>query len=427
VHIEEAIARVLTCVDEEEVVRFASELIGFPSLSGDENALTFWLKDFFDARGYEVDLQAVPPLQDNYQVIARLKGTGGGRDLMFNGHIDVDPLMLDCRDPWTAVREGNRLRGWGVWNMKAGTAALIMAAEAVRRSGIRLKGDIVVCPVVGELEGGRGTYHALRHGATADMAINAEPYSVDDIGTTTNGALVVRVSTKGTFGVDGAFAEGGIAGQVDALEKMLKIIPAVKQMTMTCVPWPKVPGTPFVYCGALRAGRGIDHSERSPYLNVDFCTATFHIFTVPGQTPDTVTQDIIDTIEQLRLDDQDINYEIDADPPEKVMPPMDLPHGSPIVEIVSNAYTRLTGNRVSSIGVADFMATGNGPVCPSDHSHINAFGIPCVNVGPDGGWVHEPGVDHYQYVNIDEMLFVTKLYAAAALDACGLDDEQRCR
>ncbi|MFZ4720549.1 MAG: hypothetical protein ACOYMR_14055, partial [Ilumatobacteraceae bacterium] len=91
-HIDEAIARVLTCVDEEEVVRFASELVGFPSLSGDENALTFWLKDFFEARGYEVDVQAVPPLVDNYQVIARLKGTGGGRDLMFNGHLDVDPL-----------------------------------------------------------------------------------------------------------------------------------------------------------------------------------------------------------------------------------------------------------------------------------------------------------------------------------------------
>jgi acetylornithine deacetylase len=422
VHIEEATARVLTCVDEEEVVRFASELVGFPSLSGEENELTFWLKDFFEARGYEVDLQAVPPLQDNYQVIARLKGTGGGRNLMFNGHLDVDPLMLDCKNPWTAVREDNQLRGWGVWNMKAGTAALIMAAEAVRRSGIRLKGDIVVCPVVGELEGGTGTYHALRHGAAADMAINAEPYSVDDIGTTTNGALVVRVSTKGTFGLDGAYAEGGMPGQIDALEKMLKIIPAVKQMTMTCVPWPKVPGTPFIYCGALRAGRGRDHSDRSPYLNIDFCTATFHIFTVPGQTPDTVTKDIIDTIEQLRLEDQDIIYEIDTDPPDKVMPPMDLPHDSPIVEIVSNAYTRLTGKPVTSIGLADSIATGKGPACPSDHSHINAFGIPCVNIGPDGGWVHEPGVDHYQYVNIDEMVFATKLYAAAALAACGLDD-----
>ena len=80
-------------------MRFASDLIGFPSLSGHESELSYWLKDFFEARGYEVDLQAVPPLRDNYQVIARLKGTGGGKNLMFNGHIDVEPLMLDCKDP----------------------------------------------------------------------------------------------------------------------------------------------------------------------------------------------------------------------------------------------------------------------------------------------------------------------------------------
>jgi acetylornithine deacetylase len=420
-NIEEATARVIACVDEDEVVRFASDLIGFPSLSGNESELTYWLKGFFETRGYEVELQAVPPLKDNYQVIARLKGTGGGRNLMFNGHLDVDPLMLDCKDPWTARRDGNKLRGWGVWNMKAGTSALIMAAEAIRKSGVRLRGDIVVCAVVAELEGGSGTYHSLRHGASADMAINAEPYTVDDVGTTTNGAIVVRLSTKGKFGADGMFAEGGMPGQVDALEKMLKVIAAVKQMKMTCEPWPKVPGTPFIYCGALRAGRGRDHSDLSPYLNIDFCTATFHIFTVPGQTAGTVQNDFTEIIERLRLDDPDIMYEIEMDPAEKIMPPMDLPSDSPIVKIVSDAYTRLTGKKVKSIGLADSIVGENGPACPSDHSHINAFGIPCVNLGPDGGWVHEPGVDHYQYVNIDEMVFATKLYAAAALDACGLE------
>ena len=153
-------------------------------------------------------------------------------------------------------------------------------------------------------------------------------------------------------------------GQVDALEKMLKVIAAVKKMKMTCEPWSKVPGSPFIYCGALRAGRGRDHSELSPYLNIDFCTATFHIFTVPGQTPEVVLNDITQTIERLRLDDPDIMYELEMDPPEKVMPPMDLPSDSPIVEIVSNAYTRLTAKKVQSIGLADSIVGENGPACP---------------------------------------------------------------
>ena len=135
-----------------------------------------------------------------------------------------------------------------------------------------------------------------------------------------------------------------------------------------------------------------------------------------------VLNDITETIERLRLEDPDIMYEVEVDPPEKIMPPMDLPIDSPIVEIVSNAYTRLTGKRVKSIGLADSILGESGPATPSDHSHINAFGIPCVNVGPDGGWVHEPGVDHYQYVNINEMVFATKLYATAALVACGLEE-----
>jgi len=68
------------------------------------------------------------------------------------------------------------------------------------------------------------------------------------------------------------------------------------------------------------------------------------------------------------LEDADIMYEVEMDPPEKIMPPMDLPIDTPIVEMVSNVCTRLTGKKVKSIGLADSTMAENGPVCRSPRS-----------------------------------------------------------
>ena len=112
----------------------------------------------FTARGYAVDLQEVEP--GRFQTIATLRGTGGGMRLMFNGNIDIDPLAYGWkRDPWTPTVEGDFLCGAGVYNMKAGVASMIAAAEALRKSGAARRGDLIVACVAGELQGGVGTVH----------------------------------------------------------------------------------------------------------------------------------------------------------------------------------------------------------------------------------------------------------------------------
>ncbi len=97
--IEETITQVVNSIQEEEVVSFASDITRIPSFVGEETPLARWLQKFFEERGYEVDMQEVIP--GNFQPIARLKGSGGGKDLMLNGHIDIDPMGIDCVDPWT--------------------------------------------------------------------------------------------------------------------------------------------------------------------------------------------------------------------------------------------------------------------------------------------------------------------------------------
>ena len=78
---------------------------------------------------------------------------------MLNGHTDVNSLGRRWRrDPWMPNVEGDRLYGHGVQNMKGGLATIVLAAEAIRRSEVQLKGDLVVACVVGQTQGGEGTY-----------------------------------------------------------------------------------------------------------------------------------------------------------------------------------------------------------------------------------------------------------------------------
>src|SRR5690606_7663555 len=98
------------------------------------------------------------------------------RTLMFNGHLDIDPLRSGWkRDPFAPVVEDGLLYGAGARNMKSGLTSMIVAAEAVRRGG-GLDGDLVLACVAGELQGGVGTTYALEHGLSADAAIVPEPF-----------------------------------------------------------------------------------------------------------------------------------------------------------------------------------------------------------------------------------------------------------
>ena len=139
---------VLAHVDPRELVDLASDLVRIPSFKTEETPVARFLEQFFRKRGYEVDLQEIEP--GRFQTIATLRGTGGGASLMLNGHTDINALTRRWRrDPWTPSLEGDRLYGHGVQNMKGGLASIIMAGEAIRRSGLRPRGDLVIACVAG--------------------------------------------------------------------------------------------------------------------------------------------------------------------------------------------------------------------------------------------------------------------------------------
>src|SRR5213593_3770594 len=212
---------VLAHVDKRELIDLASALIRIPSFKTEETPVALFLQEFFRSRGYDVELQEIEP--GRFQTIATLRGRGGGASLMLNGHTDINALTRRWRrDPWTPSLEGDRLYGHGVQNMKGGLASIVMAAEAVRRSGVRRAGDLVVACVAGETQGGEGTHYLMQSGLRTDAAVVAEPFGADNLATVHSGIVHMAVHA---YGVTGHI--GRLEGTVNAIHKMTAVIEAL--------------------------------------------------------------------------------------------------------------------------------------------------------------------------------------------------------
>src|SRR6478735_1652433 len=187
----------------EEIVALTRELIGFDTTSRagideparEEAALQQALADRLRAAGAEIDLWEPAPedvidhplsvagiaFDGRPQLAATLRGRGGGRSLLLNGHIDVVPAKREegwTADPFAAqVVEGN-IVGRGACDMKGGIAAMVVAAEALAATG-ELRGDVIVCTNTDEESSGVGGLACARHGVRADFAIVPEPSSLE--------------------------------------------------------------------------------------------------------------------------------------------------------------------------------------------------------------------------------------------------------
>lgn len=390
---------------------FCAELVRFPSFTGEESHLSEWLAGYFDARGYQVEMQEVE--SGRLQTIAVLKGTGGGSNLMFNGHLDIDPLRTGWqRDPFSPVVEGDLFYGAGARNMKAGVASMVMAAEAVRLSGKRLQGDLTIACVIGELQGGVGTTYALKHGIDADAAIVPEPVGAGYVVTTTCGVLQFSISTKG-FSDHISRKENSAS----AISMMVRIIMALEALEFSNVD-PVLPGVPRLMVGAVIGGVGESYNMRSAAHAADICTATVDVRFLPGQTSESVLVELRGVIDAAGMDIPHFDYDLDFDsrPPYElnriVFEPAVLSISEPIVSVVSHA----------SEEIRKLPLEGRGAVAPmsymgADSSHLTRAGIPALLYGPTGPVRNAEDAD--DCVFISEMVTVSRVLASSAIRFCG--------
>ena len=399
--------KVLQHIDQGALVELGKSLIRIPSFIGEETPAARWVASYLAARGYEVELQEVEP--GWFQTLAILKGSGRGRSLMFNGHLDINPLAAGwTRDPFDPWVEGNKLYGAGIRNMKSGVASMIHAAEAIRRSGIRLSGDLVIACVLAELQGGLGTKYLIDKGYKTDVAVVTEPYGAHHVVTKHAGMANFSLHVKGKHPA-GADVHG-----VDAIPKMIRAIDAIYDTKLTHRPW-DVPGLPWLKIGSIIGGRGETYDLRSVSRNADLCTAFIAISTVPGMTAETIRADLEKTLNQLKHQDPAFEYTL-VHPIERKFktwivdhPPMEMPVDEAIVQTLAASYRQVTGREPRSIGLpASELNARYG----DDDAHLWQAGIPAPIYGPSGGSYG----DDFAYV--DEMRLCSQVLALTALDIC---------
>ncbi len=240
---------VLAALDERGLIEAFRALLRIPSLTGQEAEAQRWLAQHMRQMGLEVDLWPIdvaamrrhpqfPGMEvdrSGHEALGLVgiwhgspAGTAGNsKHLMFNGHIDVVPVGDPANwrhAPWGADLQDGLIYGRGACDMKGGLMAALYALKAIKDVGISLPGSVSIQSVIGEEDGGLGTFATLLRGHSGDAAIICEPTRLNLIPAQA-GALTFTVRVRGKS----AHASVRLQG-VSAIEKYLDIHRALIQL-----------------------------------------------------------------------------------------------------------------------------------------------------------------------------------------------------
>jgi acetylornithine deacetylase len=292
--------RALAAIDEKRLLDPQQRSIRIPSSTFEEGALADLYADYMTHIGLDVEMQHVAdptdPARRSRQAIGRLKGTGRGPTLLIDGHMDPGVEMSGWSvDPYGAKFEDGWIWGMGAHD-KGGCAAALCALEAIVRSGTRLKGDVLMTPVIAHKLGGARTRALLERGVTADLCINME-HSNDTIANVCVGVVMVRLvcSAPELFF---RYSPEARAAYINPIEQQMEIVrrigpsltPIPADAWMTFTPHDELPGFPTHTFDVM-------HKEHYYFKSATGrpsreCELTLQFRTVPGQTPATVEADL---------------------------------------------------------------------------------------------------------------------------------------
>lgn len=407
---------VIAKVDADEVIEMSRAALRIRSRSGEEAEVARFFVDRMRDAGLETELQPVPATPNmgpSFNAIGRLRGKGRGKSLMFNGHIDHNPVSDGwTKDPFGGVVEDGWL--YGFVHMKAADATYIAAAHAVLKAGIELEGDLVIALVCGELRGGAGTRHALANGVHTDYFVLGEPTDLD-VAFSHTASIVAHVHVLGRSKHFATIDTDGVKG-VNAVEKAAKVITALGR-SHTYIPAPDAggwlrhtpragfEGLPQINIGPIRGGIGKAHDASRPALYPDVCTLTVDFRIVPGMTKESIREDLARLLDRIAASDADFRYEIEF--AQDFFPlPFDAPRDSPVAQSVAAAHRRVHGKDPKPATVLKFAA--------SDASWMAAAGITGIVYGPTGRYLSRPD----ERCRTDELLRAAEAYACVIADIC---------
>ncbi|HUK95898.1 MAG TPA: M20/M25/M40 family metallo-hydrolase [Gaiellaceae bacterium] len=403
-------------IKKDRLVDWASQAISIPSFTGSEGEMANFMARTFSELGLAVQWQQVEHGRAN--VLGTLSGAGGGPSLMFNGHMDTS---YSGREPWLAhvpgfqpepfVRQG-RLYGLGISNMKGALACYVEAVRALLDDGVRLRGDLLVAAVCGEIEKAQfgeaqgaefrgyatGTRHLVMHGGLADMCILGEP-TEEKIVLGHFGSLWLRISTEGNF-IHTAFSEG--KRDQNSILRMREVLDAVLEWIPT---WEDDPENAYggakaiVNVGALQGGFGWRVS-RTPHR-----TDLFLDVRVPPTKPMPLARrEVLDMVRGLarRFPEYGVEGEVYVS-----APGAEIAEDHPLVAAIDESHAEVFGSPPERDVTRWF----------SDASALTRYGVPTVNYGTSTGLLD---TEYGENLDIDGLVRMARVYALAAQRVCGV-------
>jgi acetylornithine deacetylase/succinyl-diaminopimelate desuccinylase-like protein len=403
-------------IDRERLVEWASQAIDTPSFTGDERAMAELMAETFESMGLQVQWQQVEEGRAN--VLGTWAGAGGGSSLMYNGHVDTS---YSGKEPWLAhvpgfqpsafVKDG-RLYGLGISNMKGALACYVEAVRALQDAGVRLRGDVLLAAVCGEIEKAQwgdaqgaefrgyaaGTRYLVSHGGVADMCILGEP-TEGKVVLGHFGSLWLRVSTRGNF-IHTAFSEG--TRDQNSILRMREVLDAVLEWIPS---WEGDPenayrGVPAVVgVNALHGGFGWRVS-RTPHR-----TDLFLDVRVPPTKPMAVARgQVLELVRGLRerFTEYGIESEIYV-----TAPGAEIDESHPLIAAIDESHEAVFGAQPERDVTRWF----------SDASALTRYGVPTVNYGTSTGLLDTTDGEN---LDIEGLAKMAHVYALAAAKVCGV-------
>ena len=403
-------------IDSERLVDRASEVVGVPSFTGSEEPMAELMRELFEEMGLRCQWQQVEDGRAN--ALGIREGAGGGKSLMFNGHMDTS---YSGREPWLAgvrgfqpeafVQDG-RLYGLGISNMKGALACYVEAVRALQDAGVRLRGDVLVAAVCGEIEKTQqgdavgaeyrgyaaGTRYLVSHGGVADMCLLGEP-TEGKVVLGHFGALWLRIRVHGNF-IHTAFSEGR-RGE-NAIVRQQEVLAAVMEWVPT---WEDDPANGYrgakaiVNVGAIEGGFGWRVSRTPHHADL------FLDVRVPPTKPMAVARgEVLEMVRGLR--DRFPEYGVEGEV-YVTAPGAEIEEGHELVAAIDAAHEEVFGEAPGRDVTRWF----------SDASALTRYGVPTVNYGTSTGLMD---VELGENLEIDGLVRTAEVYARVAMRVCGV-------
>ncbi len=349
-----------------------------------EQKIAHFVADWFERAGLDVVWDEAAPGRPNVIGIAR--GTGGGRSLLLNAHMDTVGVvgMERPHDPY--IRD-NRLYGRGAYDMKGGLAAIMAAGAAAKKLGLR--GDVIVTAVADEEYASIGTSSIVKRWRT-DAAIVTEPTELN-ICTAHKGFAWLDVETEG-IAAHGSRPDLG----VDAIVKMGKVLVGLEELdhSLRAAPSHRLLGSGSVHASLIRGGQELSSYPKHCLLSVERRT-------VPGETLQKVETELPRIFERISATDSTFKARVKTS---MVREPFEVSLDEPIVRTVQSKATAILGREPGEIGQTGWM----------DSALLSAAGIPTVVFGPGGEGAHAV----VEWSNLEHVERCAEILAAVVEEFC---------